>query len=114
MALYDAPPHLTSVASSVPSTDAGGGVTLTYTTVMSDVPCSINTVSGTEAERFAQMGLEVSHVVAYLTSALSTSLVRGMKITDSDGNSYHVEGIRKGRAYGSIPAFTYANVRQLL
>ena len=39
---------------------------------------------------------------------------RGMKVTDSAGLSYHVEGIRAGRAYNGIPALTYLQVRQIL
>jgi hypothetical protein len=112
--LWDNPPHRTSISSSEASRDTGGGNALAFTTVMTSVPCLINTASGAEQELFAQEGLTVSHIVAYKSSALSTPLVRGMKITDESGNSYHVEGIRSGRAFMNIPAFTFAQVRQII
>lgn len=114
MPLYDSYPHVCNLFTSDASRDAGGGTVVTYTAGQSAVPCSINTVSASEAERFAQMGLEVSHVIAILSSTLTTAVARGMKVTDSAGLSYHVEGIRAGRAYNGIPALTYLQVRQIL
>lgn len=114
MALHDNPPHTCSLFTSSASRDLGGGSALTYTAGQASIPCSINTVSASEREMFAQQGLEVSHVVAVLTSKLTTAVVRGMKLTDEAGLSYHIEGVRTGRSYSGIPAFTYIQVRQLL
>lgn len=113
--LYDDPPHRVTVYSSTSGADAGGGVQLTYTAGQSAVPCLINTASSNEAALFAQQGITVSHTVSFLSSALTTALARGMKlVSDDDGASYHVEGIRQGRAVGGIPALVYAQCRQLL
>lgn len=109
MALHDNPPHLCTSYTVASGTDLGGGVSLTYTSAQADIPCSINTASSSERELFAQQGQVVSHTVAFLTSALTTALTRGMKLVTSDGTNLHVHGLSAGRAYGSIPAFTYAH-----
>lgn len=109
MALHDAPPHLCTSYSVTSGTDAGGGVSLDDASAQADIPCSINTASSSERELFAQTGQQVSHTVAFLSAALTTTLTRGMKLVTSDGITLHVEGISTGRAYGSIPAFVYAH-----
>lgn len=115
MALHDSPPHAVTLHSATSSTDDGGGVGITYTSAQSAVPCSIKTLSAAEIERFAQMGIQVSHTVAVLSSALSVTPARGWKIvTDDRSQSFHIEGIRHGRSYGSIPAFHYFDCRELL
>jgi hypothetical protein len=68
----------------------------------------VNTASSAERELFAQQGQVVTHTVAFLTSAITTTLVRGMKFITSDSVTLHVKGISAGRAYGAIPAFTMA------
>jgi hypothetical protein len=115
MALYDSPEHTVSTYTSVPSTDAGGGVTLTYTLAQSGLACSINTASASEQERFAQMGIVVTHTVAILTADVTTAIVRGMKVITGDtSKSFHVRGISAGRSYGNIPAFTYLHCEEQL
>lgn len=114
MALYDNPPHTVSLLRPTTSRDAGGGTAVTYTTLQSSVPCSINTASASEQEVFSQMEMTVTHTVAILTSKLTSAPQRGDKATDSDGNSYHVHGISKGRSYGSIPAFHYLHCEEQL
>lgn len=115
MALHDDPPHRSSISTLTTGTDLGGGVTHTFTTAQSDIPCSINAASSSEVERFARMQITVSHTVAYLASAMSVALAPGMKITnDRTSAAYHVHGIRSGEAYGSIPRFVYADVQELL
>ena len=114
MALHDNPPHRATLHSVATTRDSGGGVTLTYTAAQSAIPCSIDTASASEVERFAQMQIQITHRVAVLSSKLTTTLTRGMKlVTDDTSDSYHVEGFSKGRAYGGIPAFTYIYCRQL-
>lgn len=115
MALWSNPPHRASTYTVASSRDDGGGVALTYTLAQSAVPCSINTASASTVERFAQEGITVTHTVAFLSSALTTALTRGMKlVADDTSKSYHVRGIRQGRAYGSVPAFVYADVEEQL
>lgn len=115
MPLYDAPTHTVTSHTVTSSTDVGGGIALTYAVAQTAIPCSINTLSSQEQERFSQQQLVVTHTVAFLTSALTTALSRGMKLVTGDNSqSFHVEGLAAGRAYGSIPAFTMAHCRQLL
>lgn len=113
MPLWDSPPHAVNVQSVASGTDAGGGTTLTYTTEQSAAPCSINTADSSTRELFAQQGVVVTHTVAFLSSALTTALARGMKLVATDtGASLHVMGISAGRAYGNVPAFTYAHCEE--
>ena len=134
MALYDNPTHLVSIYSVASSRDSGGGTELTYTLRADSLPCVINTLSSSEREMFAQQGIEVTHTVAFLSRKLpqesfsagqlmgilgltypEPTLSRGAKIVTGDrGESYHVRGIRNGRAYGNVPAFTYADCEQIL
>jgi molybdopterin synthase catalytic subunit len=109
MALHDNPPHrVTTYTSVTDNDDGGGGTALTFTTAQSALPCSIDTASASERELFAQQGIVVTHKIGILTSAITTAIVRGMKVvTDDRSESYHVRGISAGRSYGSIPAFTY-------
>lgn len=113
MPLYAAPPHRVSVYTAASGTDAGGGVELTYTLSQSAVPCSVNTASASEVERFAQQGQVVTHTVAFLSSVLTAGVARGAKlVTDDRSESYHVKGVSAGRAYGNVPAFTYCFCEQ--
>lgn len=116
MPLYDRPPpHRITLKSVTSGTDEGGGVTLTYTTAQSAVPCSINTASSSERALFAQMGIVVTHTIAMLASVLTTVPQRGWKATTDDrAESFHVRGIRHGRAYGSIPSFVMLDCEQIL
>jgi hypothetical protein len=109
MALYDTPPHACDVYAVASGPDAGGGVQLAYTLLQAACPCSIDTASASEQLRFAQQAVVVTHRVAFLSSALTTPLGRGMKLVASDtGASYNVRGISAGRQYGGVPPFTYA------
>jgi len=113
MALHDNPPHSVTIQAPTSSRDGAGGTNLSYTTVQADVPCSIDTADPREVERFAAMQLVVTHTVGILSSVLSTPLARGSKLV-SGSSSFHVQGISTGRAYGSIPAFTYAHCEEVL
>lgn len=113
--LWDNPPHRITLLSVASGVDAGGGTSLVYTSVQSAVPASINTASASEVEMFSQQGMQVSHTIAVLASALTTVPLRGWKATSDDrSESFHIEGIRHGRSYGGIPAFVYLQVRQIL
>jgi len=118
MPLYDQPPpHRITLYSSTASNDAGGGTNVSYdvTPVQSAVPCLINTVSANTQALFAQQNISVSNTIAILSSALTSTPQPGWKaVADDTGGSYHVEGIRSGRQMGTIPAFTYLDVRQIL
>lgn len=115
MALYDSPEHRVTTYSLASGRDAGGGNTAAYTAVDSAVPCTINTASASTVEKYAQDQIQVSHTVSFLLAALATPLTRGMKLVAADSSaSFHVEGIRTGRAQGSIPALLYADCREIL
>lgn len=115
MALYTNPPHSVTLYTVNSSRDAGGGTLLTYTLAQSGVACSINTASATEIEQYAQKNIRVSHTVAFLSSTLSSTPTRGMKVVADDTSGvFYVRGIRSGRAYGGIPAFTYLDVEESL
>lgn len=114
MALWENAPHSVDTHSVTSGADDGGGVELTYTVAQSSVRCSINTVSAAEQLRYAQMQIFVTHTVAFLSSDLTTALTKGMKLVATDtSESYHIRGIRKGRAYGSVPALTYADCEHI-
>ncbi len=115
MALHDNPPHRITTYTVAPSRDAGGGTVLTYTAAQSALPCSIDTASASEQLMFGQQGMLVTHKIGILTSAITTAVTRGMKaVADDTGLAFHVEGIAAGRAYGTIPAFTYLFCSQVL
>lgn len=115
MALWDNPPHRVTVYTGAASRDLGGGTKITYSAGQAAVPCSINTAGATEVEFYARQDILVSHTVAFLASTLTTVLVEGMKlVTDDRSESFEIVGIRRGRAYGSIPALFYADCRQAL
>jgi len=115
MPLYSNPRHRMSLYSAASTTDSGGGSGISYTLVQSDIACSINTSSASEQELFSQHGITVSHSIGVLSSLLTSTPQRGWKVV-ADGASYHIEGIRSGRAApnGSIPALTYLTVNQIL
>lgn len=113
--LYDSPTHAVTSYTLATARDAGGGTTYTYSSAQAAIPCIINTASASTQELFAQQGIRVTHTVAFLASAVTTTLVRGMKLVADDTSvSLHVEGIRQGRAYGNIPAMVYADCSQIL
>jgi hypothetical protein len=115
MALYSYPPHRVTSHTVTTSRDAGGGTTYTFASAQSAIPCSINTAGASEVERYAQQGITVTHTVAMLSSAITTAIVRGMKVvTDDTSVAFHVKGIRSGRAYGGLPALTYLDCEQQL
>jgi hypothetical protein len=115
MALHDNPPHRVTTYTSDASRDLGGGTAITYTAAQAALPCSIDTASASERELFAQQGIVVTHKIGILTAAITTAIVRGMKVVTNDrSESYHVRGISAGRTYGSIPPFTYLFVEQQL
>lgn len=115
MPLWSNPPHAVTVYTSAPSRDSGGGTKITWSSLQSAVPCSINTASSTEQELYARRDIVVTHTVAFLSSALTTALAKGQKlIADDTSTSFHIRGIRRGRAYGNVPAFTYADCEQVL
>lgn len=115
MPLYDSPPHRVTTYNVTSGTDTGGGTSLSYAAAQSSVPCSINTASASERDLFAQSNIVVTHTVAFLTATLTTQLTPGMKLVTTDrSESYHVHGISRGRAYGTVPAFTYAHCEQIL
>lgn len=111
--LWDAAPHVIDLYTQASGVDSGGGVTAVFTLVQANCPCLINTSSASEKEIFAQMGIQVSHRVAFKASVLTTPLTRGMKLV-SEGASYHVEGIAAGQEFGSIPRLVYATCSQQL
>lgn len=114
--LFDNPPHRVSIYSTSTSQDAGGGVTLNYsaTPAQAAVPCLLNTASARTVDWYSQSGNLVSHTVAFASSALAVALTNDMKFTDDDtGKTYKIVGIRAGRAMGTVPALTYADVQQL-
>lgn len=117
MSLLDSLTHTVTIKGPPTATrDSSGGTNNTWpVTKLANVPCIINTASSSEVERFAQMGMQVSHTVSFRTSALTTAMARGDKIiADDTSENYHVEGISAGRAMGGIEAFVYAHCSQLL
>ena len=113
--LYNNPPHRVALYTSASGTDAGGGVVLNFSLAQSAIPCSINTASSNERDLFAQMGITVTHTVAFLASEFTTTPKRGDKLVTADRTeSYHVRGIRYGRAYRKVPAFIYLDCEQQL
>ncbi len=117
MALFDSPPHRCTIHGPQTSTrDSAGGTVITWPTVrQADVPCSINTGAGSQVLVFAQLGLTITHTVAFLASVLTDGVHRGDKITkDSTGDTYFVEGIANGDEYNGVPAFVYIAARQIV
>lgn len=113
--LYANPPHRVTIYKSASARDSAGGTNLTYSVRQAAVPCSIATASGSEQDRFSQMNLTITHRVAFLSSTLTDGVLVGDKlVADDTGDTYHVRGISRGRSYGTIPAFTYVDVEQLL
>lgn len=85
-------------------------MTLTFSLAQSAIPCSIDTMSSSEREMFAQQGMIVSHRVGIRSELLSTAVKRDDQFRPDDtGAIYTIRGISAGRAYAElgIPAFTY-------
>ena len=116
MPLWDDPEHRISLFSVATSRDGGGGVEYSYSLAQSGVPCLNNTASASESLLFAQQGIVVTHTISIASSELTSPVARGWKVVDENGSSYHVEGIRAGRAVDEldIPAFTYLQCREQL
>jgi hypothetical protein len=114
MPLFSNPHHTCTTYGLASGTDSGGGTSHSYTAAQSSVPCEISTASASTVELYAQQNIRVSHTVAFLSSKLTTAIVRGMKIADTSGRNFHIEGIRTGRAAGNVPAFTYADCTEIL
>ncbi len=117
MPIYNHPPHrCTILGPPTATTDSSGGEVIAWpTTRQAAVPCIINTASASEQMLFAQQGIAVSHTISILSASLTSAVARGDKVTaDDSGASYHIEGIRAGRAMGGVPAFTYLQVREML
>jgi hypothetical protein len=115
--LWQNPPHLCSLYSSVATNDDGGGTDITYSLEQAAIPCLINTVSSNTQLMFAQAGITVTNTVGILSSELTTTPKPGWKVVaDDTGDSFHIEGIRSGRvsALGTIPPLTYLDCRQIL
>lgn len=111
--LWDNAPHVCALYTVSSSQDAGGGTALTYTLSQSGIACLINTSSSSTAEMYAQDGITVTHCVAIKSGLLTATPTRGVKVV-ADGQSYHVEGIRSGRAFMAISALTYLDCKQIL
>jgi hypothetical protein len=115
VALWSNPPHRVSTYRPTVSDDGGGGDAVAFALVQAAVKCLINTASASTVEMYAADQIRVSHTVAFKASALTTALARGMKlVADDTSESLHVEGIRTGRAMGSIPALIYADCSSIL
>jgi len=100
MPLYDAAtsPHTVTILAATSSTDAGGGVSVSYATRTSGVKGYLNATSASERAIFSQMGM----VVDATFSTTDVTAQRGDKLTYGS-QSYHIRGIRKTEAVGSIP-----------
>lgn len=113
--LWDDPEHRVTIYSVTSGTDAGGGVTLTYSSLQAAVPCQINTASSSTREQYAREQVTVTHTVSFLKSAVTTTFAPGMKlVADDTGASYHVKGIRNGRALMDVPAFLFIDAEEML
>ncbi len=113
--LWDNPPHSIALYSVTSGADTGAGVLPTYTVAQSGIPCSINTTSASTQTLYAQSNIVVSHTIAILASVLTAVPVPGWKAQTTDrSESYHILGIRHGRAYGNVPAFVYLDCDQIL
>lgn len=113
--IWNNPPHRVTSYTLTTARDAGGGTANTFTAAQSAIPCLINTSSANEVELYASQNIRVTHTVAIKSSVLTTAITRGMKVVADDNSaSYHVKGIRSGRAFRTIPAFTYLDVEQIL
>ena len=112
MALYDNPEHACSVYDVTSGTDAGGGVSLTYTLSQSGIPCSINLTGASRQERHGREVIVRTYSVGFLGSAVT--LTDGCKLVTSDSRTLHVTAFRTGYAYGGIDALTYAEAEEVV
>lgn len=113
--LWHRPPHRVSVLRPIAGRDSGGGTTVSYTTVQSAVPCSISSLDSDEIARFAMADVRVTHTVAVAAAYLSVTVMPGdVLVADDTGDRYRIQGLRRGRAYGHIPAMVYATCEQIL
>jgi hypothetical protein len=97
------------------SRDAGGGVSTTYAPILSSVPCSIATASATEIQRFATRQIRVTHTIAFRQDVLTVGVLPGYVLeADDTGHRYRIQGIRAGRPYNAVPAFTYCDCEHII
>lgn len=113
--LWDNPEHRVTIFSVTSGVDAAGGVQLTYSSLQAAVPCQINTASSSTREQYAREQVTVSHTVSFLKSVVTTAFAPGMKlVADDTGASYHVRGIRSGRALMSVPPLLYLDCEEII
>lgn len=114
--LYQSPPHEVDIyLPDAPTTDTGGGVKHGYpaSPSQSKCPCSINTQGAGTTMRQAQNVISVNNRIAFLTAALTVTLVPMTKLVAVDsGRTFIIQGLQSpNRSYGdsvqSIPAMTY-------
>ena len=111
--IWDNAPHLCSTYLATSGRDSGGGVLTDYQLAQSNIACLINTASSTTVEMYAQEQITVTHTIGIKSALLTTPVAPGMKVV-ADGASYHVRGIRSGRPFMSLPAFTYLDCEEQL
>lgn len=115
MALYDDPPHRITLSRAPTSKDSAGGVNIAYVVAQADVPCIINTASANTVEMYAQQAIPVALTIGILSEVLTATPQPGWKaVTDWNGKSAKIQGIRSGLAMGSIPELTYLDCSQFL
>lgn len=115
MALYDDPPHRITLSRAPTTKDSSGGINIAYTVAQSDVPCIINTASASTVEMYAQQQIAVSLTIGILSEVLTTTPQPGWKaVTDWNGKSAKILGIRSGLEMGTIPELTYLDCSQFL
>jgi hypothetical protein len=124
--LFDSPPHVVDIyLPDAPATDSGGGVRLAWPDYPSqtECPCSINTNGSSSGVRQGQLNITVGNRIAFLSSTLEVSLVRGTKMVavgqGETGRTFIVTGIcSPNRPYGNsvtdIPALTYVDAEEIL
>lgn len=113
MSLITDMPHRATIKNQSSGADAGGGVSLSYTTVQSDVPCRENITGSSEREMFGQQGMVVTATISFRTANLTATIQRGTEII-TNGRIYHVKGITVSQGQGTIESITRATCEQQL
>lgn len=118
-ALFESPPHAVDIyLPDAPTFDSGGGTKLNWpaTPSQEDAPCSINTSGASRQMRQGQNSITVGNRVAFYSAALTVTLTQGTKLIARDtGRTFIIQGLQgPGRAYGTIPAFTYCTCDEIL
>lgn len=113
--LFHYPPHQARVLRPTVSRDSGGGILTSYAVLATGLYVSINTLSSGPEERLGTEVTRVTHVVAFLSASLTVPIQPGdIFETEDTGHRFRIIGMRRGRAYGSIPALTYCDCEQML